>query len=165
MELYYFLYLTSLALALATHNITSSSFLPRTVNAAVEWEKAWCKGSLLVLAMINPPSQGSTYLSPLHSPWDGTLHSEFATWGYNERPGYRDELCDFGPTQHGLQRAFEDLGIDTRSKGMGGANECFHVEHQDGVAVERPPGGGWPEPARQFYVVNRVRYRVSAWNF
>jgi hypothetical protein len=134
----------------------------RAVDLSAEWEKAWCKGSKLTLGMIKPESQASSFITPVRSPWDGDLVSDFRTWGYRELPGHRDSLCDFGPDQHNLQRAFKDMDIETTSSAEGGPNKCFHVEHKYGPMVERNPSGQWPEPGNQWYSVGSRRMRVSS---
>ncbi|KAF2125169.1 hypothetical protein P153DRAFT_300869 [Dothidotthia symphoricarpi CBS 119687] len=111
--------------------------------------------------MLAPPETANKYLTPLPSPWDGDLAFELRTWGYRELPSQRDDLCDFGPGQHELQTAFAALGMDTRGVGEGGSNQCFHVEHANGRAVERGRDGRVPEVERQTYVVGGVRYRVT----
>jgi hypothetical protein len=134
---------------------------PRAINLAAEWEKAWCKGSTLTHAMLKPESLAAAHITPVRSPWDGDLVQAFRTWGYREIANHRSELCDFGPGGHELQRAFAQLGIGTAAKVDGGPNECFYVEHRYGDAVERLPGGEWPELGEQWYVVGGKRYRVS----
>lgn len=132
----------------------------RAVNVAAEWEKAWCKGSKLAQAMIKNEDQATAYIMPVRSTWDGDLVKEFRTWGYREIENHRSELCDFGPDQHNLKRAFTELGIETASSGDGGPNHCFYVEHKNGPTVQRPPNGQWPDPDQQYYMVGDKRYRV-----
>jgi hypothetical protein len=142
--------------------LTPRHIQPRAVDLQAEWAKAWCKGSKLSMAMIKPEAEASNFLTPIRSPWDGDMAAEFATWGYREVPNYRDELCDFGPDQHHIARAFQDLGMDTRSAGNGGPNHCHHVEHQYGPTVERGPNGQWPHPNDQWYTANGRRLRVRS---
>jgi|SRR5690242_854005 len=142
--------------AIPTHRIQ-----PRAVNVPAEWEKAWCKGSKLSQAMIKDEAAAAAYVTPVRSPWDGTLVQQFRTWGYREIEHHRSELCDFGPDQHNLQRAFAELGIETASSADGGPNLCFYVEHKYGPTVQRPPNGQWPEPNQQYYMVDNKRFRVS----
>lgn len=133
----------------------------RAVNLPAEWAKAWCKGGKLSQAMVKSEAQAATYVTPVRSPWDGDLVRQFRTWGYREVENYRSELCDFGPDQHSLKRAFTELGIGTASSADGGPNHCYYVEHKYGPTVQLPPTGGWPEPEQQYYMVGDKRYRVS----
>jgi hypothetical protein len=124
---------------LLTHHLS-----PRAIDLSAEWENAWCKGSKLSLGMIKSEAAASSFITPVRSRWDGDLVTDFRTWVYRELPGHRDDLCDFGASQHNLQRAFADMGIETMSSAEGGPNKCFHVEHQYGPAVEREPSGSGP---------------------
>jgi hypothetical protein len=140
---------------LLTHHLS-----PRAIDLSAEWEKAWCKGSKLSLGMIKSEAAASSFITPVRSRWDGDLATDFRTWVYRELPGHRDDLCNFGASQHNLQRAFADIGIETTSSVEGGPNRCFHVEHQYGPAVEREPSGEWPEVGKQWYRVGDRRLRV-----
>lgn len=110
--------------------------------------------------MIRSEGAAAAYVTPVRSPWDGLLVQQFRTWGYREIENHRGELCDFGPKQHQIQRAFADLGIGTASSVDSGPNQCFYVEHKYGPTVQRPPNGQWPEPNQQYYMVGSKRYRV-----
>jgi hypothetical protein len=138
---------------------------PGTVDVDKEWEKAWCKGSKLALAMLNSEDKASTYITPIRSPWDGTLESDFTTWGYREIDGYRNLLCDFSGSVNNLVRAFGDLGIGTKSSDKSGPNKCYHVEHQSGPTVETDKKGKKPEPDKQWYTAGGRRMRVSTASF
>lgn len=143
------------------HATQSSTIQRRAIDIPAEWEKAWCRGSKLSFAMIKNEQQAAAYVTPVRSPWDGDLVRDFRTWGYREIKDHRSELCDFGPDQHDLKRAFGELGIGTASSIDGGPNHCYYVEHQYGSAVERPPNR-WPDPDDQYYIVGEKRYRVSS---
>jgi hypothetical protein len=82
---------------------------PRFINTPAEWEKAWCKGEKLALATITNEDQAAAYITPVRSPWDGDLKEDFRTWGYREIPDHQSQMCDFGPEQHKLERAFAEL--------------------------------------------------------
>jgi hypothetical protein len=145
--------------------ITTLLALTCALDLEAEWEKAWCRGSKLTMGMMKSEASAATFITPVRSRWDGDLITDFRVWGYRERPGHRNDLCDFGPDQHNLARAFRDMGIETTSSADGGPNKCFHVEHMYGVTVEMKPDGGWPAPGEQWYTVGnrrlRVRYFVS----
>lgn len=134
----------------------------RAIDVKAEWAKTWCKGGKFAQAMIKDEHAAAAYVTPVCSSWDGELIQQFRTWGYREIENYRSELCDFGPDQHQLQRAFAELGIGTASSVDGGPNRCFYVEHKYGPTVQRPPNGQWPEPNQQYYMVGDRKYRVRA---
>ncbi|KAF3039950.1 hypothetical protein E8E12_008925 [Didymella heteroderae] len=134
---------------------------PRSVDVRAEWEKAWCKGGKFAQAMVKDEDAAAAYVTPVRSTWDGDLVHQFRTWGYREIANHRSELCDFGPNQHNLQRAFTELGIGIPSSVDGGPNHCFYVEHKYGPAVQRPPDGQWPDPNQQYYMVGSKRYRET----
>ncbi|KAJ4376870.1 hypothetical protein N0V86_006306 [Didymella sp. IMI 355093] len=111
--------------------------------------------------MVKNEDVTAAYVTPVRSPWDGGLVQQFRTWGYREIENRRSELCDFGPDQHNLQRAFAELEIGTASSADGGPNHCFYVEHKYGPTVQRPSSGKWPEPNQQYYMVGPKRYRET----
>jgi hypothetical protein len=111
-----------------------------------------CRGLKLSWAMQLPAPSASHFLTPITSPFDGTLRDDLHHWGYTEIP-VRGFLCDFDTTHH-LTTAFGALGINPRSEARGGPNRCFHVQHQyvdSGVPV-----------GRQGYWVDERRYRVRS---
>ncbi|KAJ8112784.1 hypothetical protein OPT61_g4923 [Boeremia exigua] len=154
---------TAASSAIPAHHVTQSysHLQSRAVDIDTEWEKAWCKGGKFSQAMIRNEDQAAAYVTPVRSPWDGNLVQQFRTWGYREIENHRSDLCDFGPDQHNLQRAFTDLGIDTASSADGGPNQCFYVEHKYGPTVQRPPNGQWPDPSQQYYMVGEKRLRET----
>lgn len=152
---------TAISSAIPPQHVAQPSTLqPRTIDVPATWEAAWCRGSKLSQAMIKDEPQAAAYITPARSPWDGDLAQEFRIWGYREIKDHRSELCDFGPDQHNLERAFAELGIATASSVDGGPNHCFYVEHKYGATVQRPPNGQWPDPNQQYYMVGERRFRV-----
>jgi hypothetical protein len=139
---------------LLTHHLSAPS------TSAPNGKKHGAKGSELFLGMIKSEAAASSFITPVRSRWDGDLATDFRTWVYRELPGHRDDLCDFGASQHNLQRAFADVGIETTSSAEGGQNRCFNVEHQYGPAVEREQSGEWPVVWKQWYRVGDRRLRV-----
>lgn len=119
---------------------------PGAVNVDAAWETAWCKGTKLALAMLKPEASAASYITPIRSPWDGTLAADFATWGYREIDNYRNLLCDFSGSVNNLERAFAELTIGTASADKGGPSKCFHVEYQYGPTVELDRKGKKPAP-------------------
>jgi hypothetical protein len=102
------------------------------------------------------------------SPFDGDGRSAFSTWGYDEHAALHasvDKECDF-VSYPKIARAFAELGMGTKSKGSGGPNECFVVNHRDAPAVKR----NWkekllPEAEKQRYEVCGAEYRVCLFLF
>jgi hypothetical protein len=45
-----------------------------------DYQKAVCRGQRLFLAMTKDSSQGTRYINPLNSPWDGDLEEEGLNW-------------------------------------------------------------------------------------
>ena len=104
--------------------------------------------------------EAAKHVTPVHSPWDGTLEEELKTWGYKDVSDARTDDCDFENTNR-MKPAFDALGIDTRDSSEGGPNHCFTVIHRDGPAVERGQFGNLPPLSSQYYTVNGRKYRVS----
>ena len=66
------------------------------------------------------------------SPFDGDLIDKLREWGYNDNNDalakQADPECNFESRDgHMLKKAFGDLGIETKSKGQGGPNQCFLI--------------------------------------
>ena len=64
-------------------------------------------------------------------------------WGWNDdtdalKKKY-DAQCDFA-NYHKITKCFEELGLETGSKGSDGPNECFVAEHWDGPTVKKVLG-------------------------
>ncbi|KAF2833145.1 hypothetical protein CC86DRAFT_461581 [Ophiobolus disseminans] len=140
---------------------SSHGLYRRAVDVPFEWNKAWCKGAKLAQALIKDEAPAGTYVTPVRSKWDGDLISAFTIWGYREMSYGKDSLCDFGPSNHQLQTAFSDLKIDTRSSGDGGPNNCYHIEHENGLTVIRDPSGELP-PVTQAYTTISINPSAGA---
>lgn len=84
-------------------------------------------------------------------------------WGYNDVSDRNDNSFNFKNKLHrdsGV--AFEALGIDPRSVGQGGPNQCFGIEHQNGPTIPRRLDGRLPPNTEQYYTApDKLRYRVS----
>lgn len=135
-----------------------------TTNDGDLWHRATCRGNRLLLGTTLNPDQAALHVTPLTTPWHGTLVNEMATWGYSDdsdNPRRIDD-CDF-TISGDLQRVFEGLRLDPRNSRQGGPNHCFTIVHYSGPAVERNRDGSMPPLSEQHYVVNGRRYRVS-WN-
>ncbi|KAF2852110.1 hypothetical protein T440DRAFT_393424 [Plenodomus tracheiphilus IPT5] len=129
------------------------------------WHRAHCRGTLLLHAMPLSESASSTLLSwpYTQSPFDGDLKRELRTWGYTDDDALHeqsDAYCDFEAWHH-VGRAFGELGVDTRSKGMGGPNWCWFLKHEGGPSVVRGEGGELPEVREQRYMVGGREYKIT----
>lgn len=176
--------LTTITLSLQLNSPTSlrtSALLPRSPPSGTPppdsppdsyidpddaiWLRAHCRGSLLLRAMTLSEDGSSDLLSwpYTQSPFDGDLKAELRTWGYLDDDtihGQSDAQCDFDSWHH-VKRAFAALGVDTRSKSMGGENHCFFVRHADGPAVIKAQDGTLGPPEEQRYIVHGKTYRIT----
>ncbi|KAF2125300.1 hypothetical protein P153DRAFT_324467 [Dothidotthia symphoricarpi CBS 119687] len=99
----------------------------------------------------------------VQSKFDGDLKRDLEKWGWDDdeaKHKQSDAHCDF-KDWHELGNVFDALGIDTRSKEMGGPNQCFFFHHQGGKAIKRGEGGKLPDPEEQRYEVEGKEYRVT----
>jgi len=135
---------------------------PPPLDIDAIWFKAVCNDQKLFQAMITRAETADRFITPVHSLWDGPIFKELQDWGYNDFvTSEMDRKCDFDK-EHDLKRAFDEMGIDTRSSAQQGPNRCFHVEHVNGPRVERKEDGELPPPVRQKYWGPDGRaYRVS----
>lgn len=133
-----------------------------------ELENIWCKaksrGVKLIKAMMMNDQDAQTLLSwpYIQSPWDGDLKPELRKWGYrddDELHEQNDDQCDFDKTQE-VGDAFKALNVDPRSKGQGGPNQCFYLEHMNGPTVIRDENGELPFEEEQHYKADGKDYRV-----
>jgi hypothetical protein len=90
------------------------------------------------------------------SHFDENLHDILDSWGWNDNTepiqSKHDRECDVeSPTDNMLKSCFAELGLGTKSKGQGGPNECFRIEHFDGPAVILKEDGTRPEKKDQYY--------------
>lgn len=88
------------------------------------------------------------------SPYDGDLHDTLESWGYNDNTEAmqkkHDGECDM-ENRLKLKRCFDELDLGTKTKGKGGPNECFQIEHFDSPAVILNEDGSRPEKENQHY--------------
>lgn len=127
------------------------------------WEYAKCRGLKLLMAMMLDPISAVHLVTPIHSPWDGTLEHELKTWGYTDASTheYYDHLCDFDRTGYQMMEPFEALGINVKSSLVGGPNHCFVLQHRQDLAAVRPPDNPLPRLEDQRYEVEGKQYRVT----
>jgi hypothetical protein len=102
------------------------------------WGTCYCRGAKLFVAMTQNPDQAQNFITPINSPWDGTMYTELTTWGGNDVSSDPTRVirCDFSANGRDMQTAFDALGIDTRSSLAGGSNVCFTLEHCNGPTVK-----------------------------
>jgi hypothetical protein len=130
------------------------------VDIDAVWTKAVCKGQKLFQAMTVDEDAAARFITPMPSPFDGNMVKEFREWGYKDSdPGEKDDECDFDE-DHKLKNAFRALGIDTRSSGDHGPNECFQVDHRDADIVHLDKDGKVPE-IQMYTGPDGKEYRVS----
>jgi hypothetical protein len=135
-------------------------------HKADKWSSSVVRGRKLVQAMKATDVVAATLFNlgeTAESPFDGDGKQTFETWGYDESEKLQkdvDKECDF-ENYHKIKKTFAELGMDTKSKGNGGPNQCFVINHWDGPAVKRNWLGKLPEPKKQKYKVCETEYRVS----
>ncbi|KAH7085991.1 hypothetical protein BKA63DRAFT_400468 [Paraphoma chrysanthemicola] len=132
------------------------------------WGRAVCKGERLVAAMQmdHEKLKKTSIVYPVDSHWDGELRVEMEAWGYkdvDEDPEDLDFDCQFD--LWGFEAALTSLGIEPKSAGEGGPNECYRVTHMNGPAVIRGPGNRMPEPVDQRYRVGESELRATGGDF
>ena len=118
-----------------------------------EWEKYVCRGGKLDQACKLDKYKAIEFLTPIDSPWDGTLEAELKLWGYKELPA--DSHCSFDD----IAPALKALRIGLLSRAEGGANYCYQVRHVNDEA--RNAQGKRIDDRDQTYKVNDREYRVS----
>lgn len=127
------------------------------------WYKAVCSGQKIFQALSTDSGTAGRFIAPVTSSWDGAMVEEMKTWGYNDNSGLYDSQCDFKyEFLHNLGVAFQAMGIDPKSAGQGGPNQCFSIEHQNGPKIPRRPDGRLPPNSQQYYTApDGLQYRVS----
>lgn len=142
-----------------------------TVTATADlWRESIDRGTKLLTGMKSSDSNAAAlYGFPTdtaESPFDGPLVDKLREWGYNDNtPAMQklhDKECNMASASgHMLSKTFTALGMGTASKGNGGPNECFQIEHHSGPTVLKNPDGTMPDKASQFYPVCGTTYRVT----
>lgn len=160
-------------------NVTNSTFaskhLTETWSGQVRtagndpWTLSVARGTKLLQGMKGGDAEAARLYgldTTAESPFDGDLIDKLREWGYNDNNDaltrQADPECNLDSRDgHMLKKAFEELGIGTKSKGQGGPNQCFLIEHFDGPAVKRRDDGNMPEKVDQRYEVCGKEYRVT----
>jgi hypothetical protein len=101
----------------------------------VDWDKSVCRGHKLLLAMTRDASQGTRYINPLFTPWDGDLEKEMEQWGWDNWQEHKG-WCNF--KDNGLSPALKALGISDQHVDDKGDNQCWVANHLDGPGVLDP---------------------------
>ncbi|RAQ99818.1 vacuolar amino acid transporter 1 [Stemphylium lycopersici] len=133
------------------------------------WSLSVARGAKLLQGMRGSDAEAATLYrldSTAESPFDGHLFDKLREWGYNDNNDalakQADPECNFDSRDgHMLKKAFGDLGIETKSNGQGGPNQCFLIEHSNGPAVKLGDDGKMPAKADQRYKVCEKEYRVT----
>jgi hypothetical protein len=126
-----------------------------------DWEKAVCRGTNLLKAMVLDEAETSQFLQwpYTESPWDGDLREALGKWGYSQEE-YADKACDFEEKYH-FGTALQALGIDAKPADQGGSNHCYFLQHNDGPSVRPGPDGHRLPIGEQKYTVDGKEYPVS----
>jgi hypothetical protein len=135
---------------------------PPPSGADAVLHKAYCRGDALSRAMTLGEEESMAMLQwpYIQSPWDGDMKPELRKWGYLDDDSVHanhDGSCDFGKT-HIMQRAFDALGVDSRSAGNGGPNHSFRLQHSHGPTVILDEKGKMPSLSRQRYTADGKTY-------
>jgi hypothetical protein len=152
-------------------NATNASDPDVTVAIAVDlWRESIDRGTKLMTGMKSDDATAATlYGFPTdtaESPFDGSLIEELREWGYNDNtPAMQtlhDKECNMASKSgHMLSKAFAALGMGTASKGAGGPNECFQIEHYGGPTTIKNSDGTLPEKREQHYPACGTTYRAT----
>lgn len=141
-------------------NVTDTndfSLTPRAPND--KWTISVQRGAKLLQGMKASDKEAATLYGlgeTAESPFDGDLHDTLVSWGWNDNTEAmqkkHDKECDMdSPAGNMLKNCFDELGLGTKSKGQGGPNECFQIEHFDGPAVILKEDGTRPDKKEQYY--------------
>ncbi|CAI9628672.1 unnamed protein product [Alternaria burnsii] len=82
--------------------------------------------------MTRDASQGTRYINPLSTPWDGDLEKEMVEWGWDNWQEHKG-WCNF--KENGLSPALKALGISDQHVDDKGDNQCWVANHFDGPGV------------------------------
>ncbi|KAH6625587.1 hypothetical protein C7974DRAFT_313491 [Boeremia exigua] len=139
-----------------------------TANDEQKWASNVARGRKLLAAMKGTDAEAAAIWKmegTAKSSFDGDLKTEMKQWGWNDNPDKQkkalDPQCDVA-VYHKIGRAFEELGLGTKSKNAGGPNECFIAEHWSGPTIKKNLLGKLPKPEDQKYkACDGNKYRVT----
>ena len=134
-------------------------------RAESKWDKAVISGGNLWAGMHSDdrkasflfrtdPYQPNLLLQTVQSTQDGDMKESLKKWGYKEdevENAKIDKECDFDAYHH-IKLVFDELGMKTESKGMGGPNQCVQVDHEGGPKVFRDKDNKLPPIEDQKYI-------------
>jgi hypothetical protein len=159
------------AIHLDSSNITNASDPNAIIAVAADlWQEAIERGAKLMTGMKSDDATAATLFGfptdTTESPFDGSLVEELREWGYNDNtPAMQtlhDKECNMASASgYMLSKTFADLGMGTASKGTGGPNECFQIEHYSGPAITKKKDGTLPEKREQYYSTCGTTYRAT----
>lgn len=114
------------------------------------WDTCKCRGEKITQASLQDKEIAKNFVSPIDSPWEGTMEEELKLWGYMQPKG-ATVYCDFSSTE----KEFSAMGIDTKFKERTkeGKNRCYQAHHSR--------GGPRGKVREQTYEVKKKTYRVS----
>jgi hypothetical protein len=139
-------------------NTKSPSTLGDTVTIAAKpklddatlWNTCKCRGEKITQASLEDKDTAKNLVTPIDSPWEGTMEEELKLWGYAQPKG-ATVYCDFSSTE----TEFRAMGIDTnfKERTKNGQNQCYQAHHSK--------GGPRGKVKEQTYEVEKKIYRVS----
>ncbi|KAJ4373531.1 hypothetical protein N0V86_007672 [Didymella sp. IMI 355093] len=120
------------------------------LDDATLWNTCKCRGEKITQASLQNKDTAINLVTPIESPWEGTMEEELKLWGYKEPKGL-SLYCNFDS----VAREFGEMGIDTKfkEKTQTGQNECYQAHHSR--------GGPRGKIKDQTYEVDHKIYHVS----
>ena len=120
------------------------------LNDATLWNTCKCRGERITQASMQNKDTAMKLVTPIDSPWDGTMEEELKLWGYRQPKG-ATLYCDFSSTE----MEFNKMGIDTKfmERTKDGQYRCYQALHNK----EGPYG----QSKEQIYEVGGKIYRLS----
>jgi hypothetical protein len=151
-------------------NVTTNGSLTRfdydgpvmAVDGESAWDKSVQRGAKLLQGMKTSDKEAGQLYGmgdSAESPYDGDLHDTLESWGYrDDAEGMKlaiDKDCNMDSKSildgQWLKKTMDELGLGTKSKGKGGPNECFQIEHYNSAAVILNKDGKRPPKDQQYY--------------
>jgi hypothetical protein len=151
-------------------NFTTSRSLTRfdydgpvtAVEGASAWDKSVQRGAKLLQGMKTSDKEAGQLYSmgdSAESPYNGDLHDTLESWDYRDNAeGMKlavDKDCNMDSKSildgQWLKKTMDELGLGTKSKGKGGPNECFQIEHYNSAVVILNEDGKRPPKDQQYY--------------
>jgi hypothetical protein len=132
------------------------------IDGETAWDKSVQRGAKLLQGMTSGDKEAGQLYGmgdSAESRYDGDLHDTLESWGYRDNAeGMKlavDKDCNMDSKSildgQWLKKTMDQLGLGTKSKGKGGPNECFQIEHYNSDAVELNEDGKRPPKDQQYY--------------